>query len=130
MVKDRNSDLIKLRPEIPAAKITEGISGIEKFQNVTIRPIIKFQNELLFQVFSNHARSYQKDWDSISNEKKEIFIESSMNKNQNLKNIYIGLVLGLFTTEETEFYLSNKSEINRRIVQIIKQRILSNLQGI
>ena len=46
---ERGRDLIKLRLEIPAAKITKGISDIEEFQNVTIRPIIKFQNDFLIQ---------------------------------------------------------------------------------
>ena len=124
---DRNSQIIKLRPEVPAAKITDGISEIEEFQNSTLRPIIKFQNDLLVLLFSNHARGHIKDWGSISNKKKEIFIENAMNKNQNLKNQLAGIILGFFTKDELDFYLNNKSEINRRIVQIIKQRVLSNL---
>ena len=124
---ERGRDLIKLRPEIPAAKITKGISDIEEFQNVTIRPIIKFQNDFLIQFYSTHARGYKKDWGSISNEKKELFIENSMNKNQNLKNTFIGSIIGYFTKEEQDYYFQNKSEVNRRIVQIIKQRVLSNL---
>lgn len=124
---ERKEIIVSLRPDIPKAKITKGISEIEEFQNVTLRPVIKFQNELILSLFSNHARSYQKNWDSISNEKKELFIENSMNKNQNLKNTLLGLVVGLFTEEEFDFYTQQKSELNRRIVQICKQRILSNL---
>ena len=124
---ERDSDLIKLRPETPKAKITKGISEIEEFQNITLRPIIKFQNNFILEFFSNHARGYQKDWGSLSNEKKTLFIENSTNKNQNLKNSYIGCIVGLFTQEELTFYFENKSELNRRIVQIIKQRVLSNL---
>ncbi len=124
---ERGRDLIKLRPKIPAAKITEGISEIEQFQNSTLRPIIKFQHDLLIQLFSDHANGFQKNWDSLSNEKKELFIENSMNKNQNLKNKFVGVIFGFFTKEELEFYFENKSELNRRIVQIIKQRVLSNL---
>jgi hypothetical protein len=127
---ERGRDLIKLRPEIPAAKITEGISDVEEFQNLTLRPIIKFQNDFLIRVYSNFARSYQKDWGSISNEKKELFIETSMNKNQNLKNKLIGSVIGFFTKEELDIYFQYNSELNRRIVQIIKQRVLSNLSNI
>ena len=124
---ERDSDLIKLRPETPKAKITKGISEIEEFQNITLRPIIKFQNNFILEFFSNHARGYQKNWGSLSNEKKILFIENSTNKNQNLKNSYIGCIVGLFTQDELTFYFENKSELNRRIVQIIKQRVLSNL---
>jgi DNA replication protein DnaD len=33
---------------------------IEQFQNSTLRPILKFQNELLSAYFSEFARSHQK----------------------------------------------------------------------
>lgn len=123
----RNKNLIDLRPKIPAAQITQGISEIEEFQNLTLRPIIKFQNDFLVSFYSNFARGYHKDWGSMSNEKKETFIEASTNKNQNLKNTFVGSISGFFTKAELDFYFLHKSEVNRRIVQIIKQRILSNL---
>ena len=123
----RDAELKKLRPEILNAKIIREMSDIEKFQNITLRSVIKFQHDFILELFSNFAKGYQKNWDSLSNEKKEQFIENSINKNQNLKSTFIGCVIGYFTQEELAFYFKNKSELNRRIIQIIKQRILSNL---
>jgi hypothetical protein len=126
----RKEQITNLRPTIPKAELTEGISEIEKFQNTALRQIIKFQHEVILLVFSSYARKIHKDWGSLSNEKKEAFIESVMSKNQQLKNQYIGIILGLLSVEEIEFYQNNSSEINRRITQIIKQRVQTNLGSI
>ncbi|MEZ7901093.1 MAG: hypothetical protein ACI8RY_000828 [Urechidicola sp.] len=124
---ERGRNLIKLRPEIPQADVNGTMTEIEQFQNTTLRPILKFQNDLLSIHFSQFARSYKKDWGSISNEKKIVFIESSMMKNQGLRNTIVGMIIGLFSLKEHEFYLTTKSEINRRIIQMGKERIASNL---
>ena len=70
---ERGRNLIKLRPEIPQADVNGTMTEIEQFQNTTLRPILKFQNDLLSIHFSQFARSYKKDWGSISNEKKIVF---------------------------------------------------------
>ena len=124
---ERGRNLIQLRPEISSAEVNKTMSEVEQFQNSTLRPILKFQNELLIAHFSQFARNIKKDWGSISNEKKEIFIENSLMKNQGLRNMLIGFTLGLITLEEHKIYLNNKSEINRRIIQMAKERIVSNL---
>jgi hypothetical protein len=50
-----------------------------------------------------------------------------MMKNQGLRNTIVGMIIGLFSLKEHEFYLTTKSEINRRIIQMGKERIASNL---
>ena len=47
----RSSHLVKIRPVLQKAKVNADTSNGEYFQNVTLRPIIKFQNLLLI-VFS------------------------------------------------------------------------------
>ena len=126
----RTEQIESLRPEIPKAEITDNISEIEKFQNTALRQVIKFQHEVILLVFSNYARKIHKNWGSLSNDKKEAFVESVMSKNQNLKNQYIGIVLGLLSSDEIKFYQLHSSEINRRCTQIIKQRIQTNLGSI
>ncbi|MFT6929852.1 MAG: hypothetical protein ACJAQ7_001336, partial [Sediminicola sp.] len=42
----RSTNLLSLRPEIPSARITDDMSKDERFQNQTLRPIIKLQNLL------------------------------------------------------------------------------------
>jgi|DEB0MinimDraft_12_1074336.scaffolds.fasta_scaffold53812_1 hypothetical protein len=124
---ERGRYLKELRPEIKTAELNENMTEIEQFQNSVLRPILKFQNELLSVHFSQFAKAYQKNWDTLSNEKKTVFIENSLMKNQGLRKTIIGFVIGLISLKEYENYLLNKSELNRRIIQMSKERILSNL---
>lgn len=39
----RDQQLLALRPPVPAALLTEGMSDEERFQNETLRPILKLQ---------------------------------------------------------------------------------------
>lgn len=124
---ERTEQIIALRPKITTAKITQEISEIEKFQNVTIRPIIKYQHAIILSMFTNHASKFLKNWEQLSNEKKELFIGNELAKNQKFKNVIKGCIIGFFTETELEIYFQHKTEVNRRIIQIIKQRLVSNL---
>ena len=44
---DRSNNLNHIRPIIPSALIYDTMSDDERFQNTTLRPVIKLQNELL-----------------------------------------------------------------------------------
>ena len=46
-METRDEVLISLRPSIGSAKILPGMSADEIFQNETLRPVAKLQNELL-----------------------------------------------------------------------------------
>ena len=52
---NRTTDLLNIRPEIHDAIVFETMSDDERFQNTTIRPVIKLQHDLLIEVFKNHS---------------------------------------------------------------------------
>jgi hypothetical protein len=52
----------------------------EKFQNLTIRPILKLQNDLFIDVFKNYVSKHKNDFYSYSIEKKMLFIENAIQK--------------------------------------------------
>lgn len=58
---------------------------------------------------------------------KEIFVKNIIQKNIVLKNKFIGLIIGLFTKMEFEFYLNNQTEVNKRISQLITKRIIDQI---
>ena len=122
-MKKRSEELVELRPSIFLEE--ESSKRLEKFQNQVLRPILKYQQELwilevkqtLFfvQIKSKRLKSF---------EYREA-IKNVIAKTPDLKNRYIGIVIGLFTADEYAFYLENKTEINKRIVQMITERIVS-----
>jgi len=50
----RDSSLKSLRPDVITGTVKTEMSSEEYFQNSILRPIIKFQNDLLIAVFLNY----------------------------------------------------------------------------
>jgi len=122
-VNPRDKRLINQRPEISSAKIVEATSSFEAFQNQVIRPILKFQNELLFEVFLSRFKTKNQDLSALSFTEKQEIIKAQFKTNTTLKQMLLGCVIGLLTTEEFNYYNANTSNINKRIFSMLKERL-------
>ena len=122
-VNSRNQYLVSLRPEIFSAKILETTSSFETFQNQVLRPILKFQNDILFQVFLSRINTKNQDFSALSLQKKQDILIGEFKTNTTLKQILLGCVVGLLTTEEFKYYNTNTSNINKRIFSMLKERL-------
>jgi len=105
-------------------------TDVEKFQNKVIRPIIKMQHEFWIVLFKNYLLKKKINFDSFSKEKKVIRIKSILKKDSKFKTLLLGCVVGQFSIEELETYTNNTSEFNKRINQIIIQRLVDSLSEI
>lgn len=112
----------KIRPTL-LNLVNEGTTSIEKFQNEVLRPVIKMQHSLLIAIFNNYLDKKKKVIVGLSKEKQKEAIKSILTKDIQFKNKIIGCVIGHFSDEEIIIYIDNQSEINRRIIQIIIQRL-------
>ena len=121
----RDKQVVNLRQIITTINSELVKSDQEKFQNEVIRPIIKFQHELIVKIFNSYIKIKNIDLASMSTENK---IAKITNIFQNDRSLIIELkciVVAYFTTSEYESYTSMKSEVNKRMIQIIRERILS-----
>ncbi|WP_396183245.1 glyoxalase [Flavobacterium sp.] len=100
----------------------------EKFQNLTIRPILKLQNDLFIDVFKNYVSKHKNDFYSYSIEKKMLFIENAIQKDIKFRNSLKGMVIGLFTIDEYAEYIQNSSNLNKRMMNMLIERLKSNMQ--
>jgi len=128
MKTSRTDSLQKLRPEIKTAKNSAASSAQETFQNKTLRPIIKFQHPLLLALVKKHLKKRNQNLHALSSEKLAALLESSFDKDVQLRQLIKGMVLGLFTQEEFLTYSQNDSDTHKRILQICKERVLTNLE--
>ena len=96
-MNDRHIDLLKIRPKIKKVKDFPNMSDDERFQNETIRPILKLQNPLFILVFKNYIEKRKRVFYDLSLDKKMIYIESSIVKDQNFHNSLKGIIIGHFT---------------------------------
>lgn len=100
----------------------------EAFQNNTLRPILKFQNELLLQVFINHTIKQKGIFFTLSPDKKEKYIENVIQKDIKFRNALKGVIIGLFTVEEYSIYIKNSSNLNKRMMTLLIERYRSQIQ--
>ncbi|PRX55027.1 glyoxalase [Flagellimonas meridianipacifica] len=124
----RSSKLLDIRPEIPKARIHDNMSMEEHFQNKTLRPIIKMQNVLLVEVFKNYVRKHKGVFYELSNEKKLSYIEKSIQKDIKFRNSLKGIIIGQFTVEEYTVYITNSSALNKRMMNMVIERLKDQLQ--
>lgn len=128
-MENRTTQLIQIRPNLDLATAT---TEMEQFQNNTLRPILKFQNQLILHLFRNFIdkrfRKKKNTFDGMDISDQNIFITNAMKTDVRLKNIFLGIVLGHFTVEELTFYQKHESEINRRITSLLIQRLQSQIE--
>ena len=123
----RNQFLKEFRGEA-IGTINSQSSADEFFQNQTLRPILKLQNDLFLEVFSNYITKSKTDFYSSSVDKKLKFIEHSLQKDIKFRNSLKGIVIGLFTIEEYNRYTQNSSSLNKRMMSMLIERLKSQVQ--
>ena len=66
----RDVEIIALRPELPGVKTYDQMSDQEFFQNNTLRPILKLQNDLLLALFRHYIDKHKGVFYEISPQRK------------------------------------------------------------
>lgn len=126
-METRDAALLAIRPEIPTAKIIEGMSSEEKFQNKTIRPIAKLQNDLMVLVFKNYIRKHKNVFYNLTIDQRLEYIDNAIQKDIKFRNALKGMVIGQFTSSEYLLYIENSSALNKRMMNIVKERLKNNM---
>lgn len=127
-METRSKQLLNIRPEIPSAKVYDSMTKDEAFQNITLRPIIKLQNDLFISVFKNYITKRKNVFYDLTLPKKLDYIENAIHKDMKFRNSLKGMIIGQFTVEEYDIYIQNSSALNKRMMNIVKERLLSNIQ--
>ena len=127
-MNDRPNDLRRIRPEIKKTKQFDTMSADERFQNETLRPILKLQNPLFIVVFHQYIEKRKGVFYDLGLEKKLAYIESSLIKDQKFRNALKGVIIGQFTVEEYNIYTQNSSQLNKRMMSLVITRLQDQLQ--
>jgi len=125
---NRTTDLLAIRPEISNAMLFDNMSAEERFQNTTIRQVIKLQHDLLIEVFKNYVSKHKNVFYDLSLAKQLDYIENAVHKDMKFRNSVKGMIIGQFTIEEYAIYILNSSALNKRIMNIVKERFISHIQ--
>ncbi|MDA8818844.1 glyoxalase, partial [Flavobacteriaceae bacterium] len=120
--------LLKIRPKIKKVKDLPNMSDDERFQNETIRPILKLQNPLFILVFKNYIEKRKRVFYDLSLDEKMIYIESSIVKDQNFHNSLKGIIIGHFTVAEYRQYILHFSSLNKRMMNMLIKRLQNQIE--
>jgi hypothetical protein len=123
---NRDAFLKKFRGE-SLGTLHEQSSAEELFQNNSLRPILKLQNELLITSFLHYTVKNKIDFNELSPEKKRQVIEKAIQKDIKFRNTLKGIIIGLFTNEEFSQYTTNASNLNKRMMTLLIERLQSQL---
>lgn len=108
--------------------VTNQSSSDEIFQNQVLRPILKLQNDLFIASFINHLGKNRIDFNAFSVEKKLATIENAIQKDIKFRNALKGMIIALFTADEYAFYIKNSSDLNKRMMGMLIERLKEQVQ--
>ena len=121
----RTKVILKLRPEINRINTELDSTVVEKFQNNTLRPILKIQHDLLILVFHSCLIKNKILFEKLSESEKESTLTQLFQKELAFRNQSLGIIIGLFTLEEYSHFAQEPGAYTKRITAMLKQRILS-----
>jgi hypothetical protein len=119
--------LLALRPHVdgqPPAIPTP--TTVADFQYQVLRPLLKLQHAVLLATVADFALDYRLPLGSPEATLRPALTEL-LTRNVRLRATLTGLVCGFFTQEELAFYRQHRNELNRRLLDLAQQRVLSSL---
>ena len=125
---ERSANLLSIRPTIASAKIVPNMSDEERFQNQTLRPVLKLQNDLFLVSFQNYIRKMKNGFYELKVDKRMDYITNAIQKDIKYRNSLKGMVIGQFTIEEYELYILNSSALNKRMMNMVVKRLQDQIQ--
>jgi NAD-specific glutamate dehydrogenase len=117
---------MQLRPTLNIP--SEGTLEIEAFQNDALRPILKFQNAIILAQFKKYLAKFKTAFNAYNQSAQRNYIEDVLKTDPKIKNSLIASVVSLMTLDEYEFYCAHKVDANKRIVQMLTQRLKDHLE--
>ncbi len=103
-------------------------SAEEYFQNTTLRPILKIQNDLIIAVFIEYCIKQKNTFFNLTVNKKLEYIEQNIQNDMKFRDFLKGIVIGFFTLDEYKAYSKNASNLNKRMITMLIERVKSQVQ--
>ena len=116
---------MELKPR-PLLSLNKANSKEEIFQNEILRPILKLQHELIITLAQEFLRSRNVTWEKVKEKDPFQWLNINIKRDIPFKNQLIGMVIGQFSKNELDEYLTFQKEMNKRIINMMTERIVSH----
>ncbi|MRX46285.1 hypothetical protein [Pedobacter puniceum] len=124
---NRDEFLLHYRPAIVIENPESIAEDLSKFQNFTLRAVLKLQNDVLVRICTDFLQKNYKNFSQQQSLDKVKLLQQALKSNIQLKTMLFGVIAGFLTSEELDFYLQNASEINKRLSAFIFKRVSEQL---
>ena len=114
---------LDLRPILPNVIVNDEMHPDEVFQNQTLRPILKLQHETIIRMTQEYIKNRKNIYHNLRAEQKSDYIKNTLLADRMNSHELKEIIIGMFTLDEMEYYLENKSRINKRIQALLFQRM-------
>ncbi len=112
----------ELLPEIFYDEIAVCSAG-ERFQNVYLRGILKYQDAHLRLLVEHTCEKVNPAFKELSSMKQKRFMENQLENNASLRQQCLGIIIGFLEEEQMIAYFELQQDINKRILQMVRKRV-------
>lgn len=123
----RTESLLSIRPELDL-QTTSDQSPIERFQNSTLRPILKLQHPITLRMLTDDKNFSKQLYHFQTKEQLHKGVTAFFNSNKPFRSQIIGCIIGMMTEEEHQIYRGHSSEYNKRLVTMQIQRYVDSIK--
>ncbi|HEX8386160.1 MAG TPA: hypothetical protein VF576_08255 [Rubricoccaceae bacterium] len=129
LAPDRDAGLVALRPAVPSADPGRADGPVEALLHGTLRPVLKLrsglarQNDALLALVAAHVGGLVKGFAWFAPDDRRDRLAALLKKDTRLKRTLVGAVLGVLTADELAFALANESDVRRRVVALVAERV-------
>ncbi|MGB3798500.1 MAG: hypothetical protein WA952_01725 [Lewinella sp.] len=109
-----------MRPDIDTQPTD---SPDEAFQNDTLRPILKQLHDRLVAVMKHYLEKRKVRLASVPVAQRFEKVKELVTRDNRLRGLLFGMTIGHFDEREMAYYLDNESSINRRITNLLVERL-------
>ena len=124
----RDERLRRVRPVLDLD--TTESRPVERFQNETLRPILKLLNPTLLRLVAERLSRYGVGFADMDRTDQRDRLRNLIKEDGRLKRTLLGMVVGHLTEEELETYLAHKDEVRRRTVPMLLARAQDQIETI
>ena len=124
----RDDWLRQIRPQLDLD--TSESRPVERFQNETLRPILKLLNPTILRLVAARLARYGVGFAEMDRPDQRDRLRNLLKEDGRLKRTLLGMVVGHLTGDELATYLDHKDEVRRRTVPMLLSRAQDQLDTI
>jgi hypothetical protein len=92
--------------------------------------VLKLLNDNLLQLVRSYLAKYGTGFSEMDRADRVRKLRNLMTQDSRLKRTAVGMVMGQLTEDEFAFYLENRHELRRRIIDLLETRIVDQVDDL